>query len=151
MRKFIFLLVFAPLFSSCIGWGLDELPVYDEAEITDFDLEYRYIVKNENGVERLAVKTLILDVQIDSEAKTIEATPELPDATNDFTEEERSKVTLTSITAYTKISPAAKIEPLDGAPVLGKPGDFSIDRQYNVTAADGKHSNVWTITVNPLP
>lgn len=150
MRKILYLFILATLFSSCIDWGLDELPVYDEAEITDFDLEHRYVVKNENGVERMAIVALNLEVTIDSDTKIITVNPTVPPATGDFPEEERNKVSLSNITAYTKISPAAKIQPIDGAPELGKPGDFSTEQKYNVSAADGKTSNIWTIKVNAL-
>jgi len=152
MRKiYLIVTVLALLTSSCIGWGLDELPVYEEAEITDFDLEHRYIQQNVNGVEYLAVKTLSSDVVISAEDATITVTPSIPAPTENFTQEERRKITLENIVAYAKLSPAAKMEPLEGAPQLGIPGDFSSQRKYKVTAADGITSKIWTVTINSLP
>ncbi|TKG94980.1 DUF4361 domain-containing protein [Puteibacter caeruleilacunae] len=152
MKRLIYLLFFATItMTSCIDAGLDDLPIYDEAEITDFDLEHRYVTTNANGVERMTVVTLNADVEISEETNTVTVTASIPAPTTQFTQDERRKITLESITAYAKVSPAAKMEPIDGAPVLGKPGDFSVERSYRVTAADGKTSKVWTIKINPLP
>ena len=46
------------------------------------------------------------------------------------------------------ISTAATIKPINGAPKLGVPGDWTKDNQYEVTAADGT-KKVWTIVVEP--
>lgn len=137
--------------TSCIEWGLDELPVYAEAEVTSFNLEHRYIVKNANGVEKMTIVTLNTDVQINKENGVITITASIPAPTSSLTQDERRKISLTSIVGYAKLSPAAKIEPIEGAPALGIPGDFSSERKYKVTAADGKTSKIWTVKVNPLP
>jgi hypothetical protein len=152
MRKLIFILsILSLVMTSCIDWGLQELPVYNEAEITAFNLEHRYVVKNANDVEMMAVVTMNTDVQINKENATITVTASVPPATTSFTEAERRKVSLESIIAYAKLSPAAKIEPIDGAPVLGTIGDFTGERKYRVNAADGKTVKIWTIRINPLP
>lgn len=44
---------------------------------------------------------------------------------------------LSRLWVYVTISDAASITALDGAPRLGSPGDFSSQRRYRVTAADG--------------
>lgn len=144
-------ILLAVMNSSCIDWGLEELPAYDEAEITDFDLEYRYVTTNANGVEQLAVVTLGADVVISEDDATITVTPSIPAPSGSFTQEERRKVSLESIVAYAKLSPAAKIVPLDGAPKLGIPGNFSEVRRYKVVAADKKTSKEWTVIINSLP
>lgn len=137
--------------TSCVSSGLDELPVYNEAEITNFNLEHRFLVANANGIEHLEVVTLGATVNIDAATATITATPTIPAPTSTFTQNERRNVSLEKIVAYTKLSPAAKIVPLEGASALGAPGDFTKERRYMVTAADGKTSKIWTIKVNPLP
>ena len=48
---------------------------------------------------------------------------------------------LSSLWVYVSISDAATVTPLDGAPKLGTPGDFSANRTYRVTAADGSYSD----------
>lgn len=152
MKKIIYLLVILAFSAtSCIEWGLEELPAYDEVEITDFDLEHRYTSANANGVESVVFTTLNTAVDINSENASITVTPSIPAPTSVFTQDIRRSIALTNIAGYVKLSPAAKIEPLNGAPELGIPGDFSTERQYRVTAADGKTSKVWTISVNPLP
>lgn len=44
---------------------------------------------------------------------------------------------LSRLVVYVSISDAAVITPVDGAPRLGAPGDFSQDRIYSVRAANG--------------
>ncbi|MGV8136069.1 MAG: BT_3044 domain-containing protein [Mangrovibacterium sp.] len=152
MRKLIYILPILLLsVTSCLKSDLDELPAYEEAEMTDFDLEYRFAVKNSNEVDYLMVVTLTTSPVVDEVNSTITLSPKIPSPTGDFTVDERKKVSLTSIVGYAKVSPAAKVEPIEGAPVLGKPGDFTASRKYRVTAADGKTSKVWTIIINPLP
>lgn len=150
MKKYLYILLLPFVLGSCIKDGLDNYPVFDEAEITDFDLEYRYVQTNNYGVEQLAVITLNTTVNINEGSATIVVDAVVPGATDSFPESERSKVSLSDIVAYTKLSPAAKIEPVNGAPILGAPGDFSTSREYKVTAADGKTVKNWTITVQSL-
>lgn len=152
MKKILYICsVLLLTLTSCVSSGLEELPVYNEAEITNFNLEHRFLSTNANGIQYLEVVALGATVKIDAAAATITATPTIPAPTSAFTQNERRKVTLEKIVAYTKLSPAAKIVPLDGASVLGIPGNFTTERQYKVTAADGTTSKVWTIKVNPLP
>ena len=148
MKK-VFLILSVVMFSlsSCIDWGLEELPVYDEADMLDFDLEYRYTDKNDNGYERLAVITLPSSSTIDEDNNTVTVEASVPDPAGSFTQEERNKVSLKSIVGYAKISPAATIQPIDGAPQLGIPGDFSSVVKYQVTAADEKTVKTWTINI----
>jgi hypothetical protein len=152
MKKLIYICsVLLLALTSCVSSGLDELPVYNEAEITNFNLEHRFLVTNANGIQRLEVVGLGGAVTIDAATATITATPTIPAPTSTFKQNERRNVSLEKIVAYTKLSPAAKIEPLEGASVLGIPGNFTAERRYKVTAADGRTSKVWTIKVNPLP
>lgn len=140
------------LFVSCLKSGLEDLPAFEEVEITHFNLEHRYIAKNTNGIEQLVSKTLTNgDLVIDADNGTITVNPTIPGASSNFSQEERKKITLANIVVYTKLSPAASIAPLEGAPQLGVPGDFSVPRKYKVTAADGKTTKVWTITIGNLP
>lgn len=152
MRKFLYLLPIALLsLTSCLESNLDKLPVYSEAEMTDFDLEYRFAVKNTNGIDYLSVVTLTTTPVIDNNSMTITLSPKISAPGGTFTSEERKKVSLKSIVGYAKVSPAAMVSPLEGAPKLGVPGDFSVSRKYRVAAADRKTSKVWTIVINPLP
>ncbi|GAB3664406.1 hypothetical protein GCM10028791_40070 [Echinicola sediminis] len=145
MKKSIYLLLFLIVtLSSCIEWGLEDLPEYDEASIIDFDFEHRFVSTNDNGVEKLSVVTLNSSLIINQELNQVVITATIPEATSNFPESERKKVSLASIIGYAKLSPAASIKPVAGAPELGKPGDFSQERRYIVTAADGT-SREWLI------
>lgn len=148
--KTLLILLIGVITSSCITAGLEDLPVYQEAEILDFRLEYRYTKTHDNGVESLAVTTLGGEVDILEESAKITLSPTVPDASSSFPELERQKVSLSNIVAYAKLSPAAEIQPLNGAPELGVPSNFSQERQYKVIAADGKTTKVWTIVIKPL-
>ena len=64
-----------------------------------------------------------------------------------FTDAVRQNVSLSNLIAYIDLSTAARIMPLNGAPKLGSPGDFSAKEfKYQVTAADGTKRE-WTIKI----
>ncbi|MBJ6369598.1 DUF5018-related domain-containing protein [Snuella sedimenti] len=154
MKKSIYILfaLVAIIFTSCLKADLEELPVFEEAEILTFDLEHRYIDKNANGVESMKFKYLTKnDLVIDSLSATITLNPTVPAPSGSFTQEIRREVSLSNIAVSVRISPAATIEPLDGAPTLGVPGDYTVPRKYRVTAADDKTSRDWTINIGALP
>lgn len=44
---------------------------------------------------------------------------------------------MSNVVVSLNISTAAMIQPIDGAAVLGKPGDWSKPNKYEITAADG--------------
>ena len=133
--------------SSCLESNLDDLPVFKDAEITDFKFEHRWI--KDDG--KFAVMQLNNSVDIDHVNNLVVNTITIPGASGNFPEEVRSQITLASIVAYCNISVAAVIEPVNGAPKLGVPGDYSAERQYQVTAADGETKKVWTIKTNLNP
>lgn len=54
---------------------------------------------------------------------------------------------LSKLWVFVTVSDVAKVSPIEGAPELGKPGDFSTDRRYRVTAADGSTSDYILRTV----
>lgn len=54
---------------------------------------------------------------------------------------------LSKLWVYVTIPDAATVSPLNGAPKLGMPGDFSQDRTYRVTAADGTYKDYIIKTV----
>ncbi|WP_126246268.1 DUF5018-related domain-containing protein [Chitinophaga rhizosphaerae] len=141
MKKYLMigLCVAAGLLSSCLKKGLDELPAFSDANITRFDFEYRW---NDNGVFRV--------VRFNTNApaingKTIQVTTTVPAAAGNFPDAERGKVTTANIVGMCDVSTAASIKPLNGAPALGAPGDYSKPVSYEVTAADGKTRNTWTL------
>ena len=121
--------------SSCLKSGLDDLEAYNEAEITNLNFEYRWWDEAKN---QMAVKTLNIEKQISQDDNLI--TCKLTDAV-------RQNVSLSNLIAYMDLSTAARITPLNGAPKLGNPGDFSAKEfKYQVTAADGTKRE-WTIKI----
>lgn len=143
----------ACVLTSCLTAGLDELPAFEEAEITDVTFEYRYKDPSSTWIDgEQNVKWVSLPVQnrvIDSGAGTVTCTLTVPAANATFTESIRAQVSLSSIAGKFYISTAAGIAPLEGAPTLGVPGDFSSPRKYRVTAADGT-TKTWTVHVTGL-
>jgi len=145
---------------SCLKSGLDELPAFEDAEITNVFIEHRYEDPNDtwiDGSNKVKIqeldltRTFVKAEDSGSQLDSIVIVPSIPAPSGSFTAAERRNVTLQNIVVYVDLSTAAKIEPLEGAPVLGRPGDFSQPRKYKVTAADGKTSRTWVIMVKPLP
>jgi hypothetical protein len=151
IMRFISVMFLSVCMFSCLEAGLDELPVYTEADITDFRFEYRYDNPDKtwpdgsNAVEFLRLTT---ENQVfDDEKMEISLTVQVPAASGTFSENERGKVSLSNLVGYCYISTAASIKPIEGSPKLGAPGDYSSPVKYRITAADGKTSKIWTIHV----
>jgi len=155
--KFIFLgLMFGSLtlLTSCLKLGLEDLPVFSDCDITNIYFEYRYQDPTTlwtDGSPIVKYVTLTIATKtIDAAANTVTVTVNVPVASGTFTTAERAKVALTNIVCSMNISTAATIAPIEGAPALGAPGDFSAPKKYLVTAADGKTVKTWTITITAL-
>lgn len=144
--KYLPVLLISLLFTSCLESGLDELPAYSDAEITNMRFEYRWVDKS-NTYDKMQVVQLLCDATIDQATNTVNCIVSVPAANNQFSETERSNVTATNIVGYADISPAAVMAAVSGSTTLGIPGDFSKANQYQVEAADGESVKVWTITV----
>ena len=141
-----FMICMSLILSSCLETGLDDLESYDDAEIRAFKFEHRWEQTMSGGNNtQLGVVSLPTDVKI--EGNTISCTITVPEAGNPsfFTEEVRDGVKLEKIVGIATISTASTIHPMDGAPVLGKWGDFSKSCKYKVIAADGKTTEEWII------
>jgi hypothetical protein len=153
LMKNSLLLMLALVCSSCLKSGLDDLPAFEEADITDVKFDFRYKDLADEWIDgQPIVKVVTLtvgDKVINAEAGTITCSVTVPPAAGSFTEDIRGTVALTNLTGKFNLSTAAVIAPLDGAPVLGVPGDFSAARSYLVTAADGTEKS-WTIQVTAL-
>jgi hypothetical protein len=143
----IFLFVGTVSFTSCLESGLNELPAYEEADITDVYFEYRYEATRSDGVKDIKYIRMTNDKRQIDAGGTINMEIRVPATDGTFTESERAKVSLNNLVCYCYLSNVARIEPVDGAPVLGRIGNFSSAVKYKVTAADGKTSKLWTIHV----
>lgn len=146
MKKFInitLLLITVSMVSSCLKMGLEDLPTYGDAQITNLNFEYRWW---DEIYQQLRVVTLNTDKKIEEDGR-ISCTITVPAANQLFTETIRNQVSLKNITGYVDLSVAARIKPLNGAPELGSPADFSGKTfHYLVTAADGT-TKEWVIEI----
>ncbi len=151
VNSFLFLSVC--LFTSCLTSGLDDMPAFEEAEITDVKFDFRYKDPNDlwiDGEPIVKVTNLIVENKsINSNEASVTCTLRVPETNASFTEAIRNQVSLSSIVGKFNISIGANIAPIDGAPVLGMPGDFSSQLKYKVTAAD-KTTKVWTVHITGL-
>ncbi len=144
---FFSILFVSLIFTSCLKSGLDDIPTYSSAEITNFQFEYRWM-EDVNGNNQLKVQPLTTTSVINATKDTISCAITVPAVSATFPVATRDKVVQSNIVGYANISNAASIKPLSGAPVLGAVGDFSAtNMQYEVTAADGT-KKVWNLKIS---
>lgn len=148
-RTIIYLFIaFMGLFAldSC-RMGLDELPVFEDAELSNFWFEHRQTITKEypNGESYEVVE--YTDLKSACTFTVTSETENSAECTVTINSSAVSKpISLSSIVGIATISTAAKIEPLESSPELGVPGDFSSQVSYLVTAADNKTMKTYTIT-----
>lgn len=151
--KSIVFIMFTFLLSSCLKGNLDDLPAFEDAEITDIKFDFRYKDMNDLWIDGepivKVVNLSVVDKKINSETGTITCRVKVPAAKDSFTEAIRQSVSLKVLVGKCNISTAATVSPLEGSPKLGTPGDFSTPRKYKLTAANGS-TKEWTITVSEV-
>lgn len=142
MKKNIFFMMIGCmlLLTSCLKSGLDDIENSDLCAISSITMEYRWISQNANGYDQLSRQQMTLSKNTPDENNEIRFTVTVPTINSSFPKAVRDHVELDGLYMIAVISPAAKIQPLDGAPKLGVPGNFEIgkDYQYEVIAANGK-------------
>lgn len=150
MKKNIFFMMIGCmlLLTSCLKSGLDDIEDSDLCAISSLTMEYRWISQNANGYDQLLRQQMTLSKNTPDENNEIRFTVTVPAINSSFRKEVRDHVSLDGLYMITVISSAAKIQPLNGAPKLGLPGEFEIgkDYQYEVIAANGK-SAVYHIVI----
>lgn len=133
--------------TSCLESNLDDIKTYEGNDITAGYAWYRYIgdnTINASGEHQVVQKQLQRTGQaIDNDEATIALEFKVP---TNFSDTERANVNINNIVVGVEISSAAVMEPVDGAPKLGVPADWSAPHKYAVKAANGK-TKVWTISV----
>lgn len=137
--------------TGCLNHGLDELDTYEGADIVGLQgIYYRYIADDSHAVsgENQVVQiTLARGADIDAENATCALRCQAP---SNFPAAQLPNLTASNLVVVLNISTAATIKPLDGAPRLGVPGDWSKPNKYLVTAANGK-TKEWTVTLELIP
>lgn len=132
----IAIILFSPVFSSC-RMGLEELPSWDQADMTKLVFERREMGKTADGIDVVkyynvpSTFAVIKDENGQAECQITVA----------------QGTDLTNLVGIATISTAAMIIPMDGSPMLGKPGDFSNGATYKVVAADNVTTKIYSITV----
>jgi len=135
------------VFSAC-RMGLDELPVFQDAKMTNFWFEHREIVKKKypNGQEYEVV--IFTDLK---SACTFQVVSENNQSADCKVTISKAKVTKTidlkSVVGKATISTAATIQPVNSSPLLGVPGNFSGTATYLVKAADNITEKNYKISV----
>ncbi|MFJ1490434.1 DUF5018-related domain-containing protein [Capnocytophaga canis] len=157
MRKFIYIIlaIIAVSVTSCLKKGLEDLPEFEENDITGINrVEYRFVseqVSNASGQN--VVKFVGLSIKgkpaINNVDKSITFEVTVPKASGVFTDSERAKVSLNNLVVIVNLSTAARISPIEGSPKLGTPGDWSKPNKYIVEAANGNKAE-WTIQITTL-
>lgn len=146
----LFLLVAVLSFTSCLDANLDELPVYEEADITSVSaVQYRYIsdqkspASGENIVEEV---NLGYTGDINAESATVKIKVTKPET---FPADQVNNLSKSNLVVVVTLSTAARLTPADGSPKLGVPADWSKAHKYIVTSASGVKKE-WTIEVVSL-
>lgn len=134
--------------TGCLTHGIDDPDeLFDGADITGLQgVYYRYI---DNSGKEPAVRqvTLARAADINTEENTMEILCQAP---GNFPEDQLPNLKTTELVVVLNISTAAIIEPLEGAPKLGVPGDWSKPNKYQITAANGT-KKIWTLTLELIP
>ncbi len=158
MKKYlsIFSIMLFAIFgmTSCLESGLDDLESFDEADITNWPVVYhRYYtgdnmaVNGEQQVKQIQLSRTQGEYDFDEENVTGNPYFNITVAPNNVPEEEKPNVDAKNLVVVLSVSTAATVTPVDGAPKLGVPGDWSKPNKYKITAANGT-SRIWTLTVN---
>jgi hypothetical protein len=143
------LLGWAVLTTSCLKTDLPQLQDSKLDSISTVNFEYRWVDTIKVGLADPQVVSHVaaLDNQSVFSHDTIYCTPSFPGS---FPSTQKAKVKLNRLWAYFTIPDAAVVTPIDNAPKLGTPGDFSHPVSYKVTAASGA-SRIYVVVVASLP
>ena len=140
---------------SCLKHGLEDLETYTGNDIESVPgIYFRYYSDEThpaNGEQVIKQAALtVANTEIDAEAGTVVCSVGIPSG---FPQDQLYNVSLgyapgdkKSVIVTLRISTAATIKPLDGAPELGTPGDWSKPNRYLVTAANGD-TKEWTVSL----
>lgn len=135
---------------SCLEGGLEDLPEYDDANITSVSaVQYRYVTEdkhpasNENIVRDLDLQ---YKADLDESAGVIKISVHVP---KDIDASIAKDISRQKLVVVVNLSTAARLFPLNGSTKLGVPGDWSKVNSYEVIAASGAKKE-WIIEVFEL-
>jgi len=146
-KSIIVILSLATIFTSCLKKGLDTFPNWNQNDINNVYVEYRYNGTTQyNGQPVVEYKRLTVNQTIDKVNKTANITIAIPAASGSFTAAVKNAITQSNIIPYFDVSTAASMEGVEGTPNPGNVSDMTKTLKYKVTAANGT-AVVWTINV----
>lgn len=166
-------MIYVMLVSGCLKSGLEELQNSDAKELTAVDYNYRFLytdtikkgepsqeIQKDRVCEVLFKKVTtrltengvtVLQTTLTHDGNSVLKAGPTGSVTRAMLYEQFKQLIqtdqLTKLWASTTISLAAKITPVGDAPELGKPGNFSKDATYQVSAANGTTTNYILRTV----
>ena len=153
MKKFLNIfaaLLLAVVSTSCLKHDLEELDVYSGCDITRVDCAYRW---KTGEIHPGTQSEKVNQVYVSAYSRTYvtdESDPSKGICTIRYSKtnipEQYRSVAETEMVVYVTISTAATMKPINGAPALGIPADWTADHEYEVTAADGT-KKIWKIVV----
>ena len=153
MKKFLNIfaaLLLAVVSTSCLKHDLEELDVYSGCDITRVDCAYRW---KTGEIHPGTQSEKVNQVYVSAYSRTYvtdESDPSRGVCTIRYSKtnipEQYRSVAETEMVVYVTISTAATMKPINGAPALGIPADWTADHEYEVTAADGT-KKTWKIVV----
>lgn len=152
MKKYSYLLLLFLFISmtSCLKSGLDDLPEFEENDITGVQrVEYAYIsdeISPASGQKITKYVELGNTTTIDTQARTVKISVTVPAASASFPQTEHDKCAKSNISVMISISTAARVTPVGNAPKMGVAGDWSKPNKYLIIAANGAESE-WTVEV----
>ena len=153
MKKFLNIfaaLLLAVVSTSCLKHDLEELDVYSGCDITRVDCAYRYKTGEIHpGTQSEKVNQVYVSAYsrtyVTDESDPSRGVCTIRYSKTNIPEQYRSTAE-TEMVVYVTISTAATMKPINGAPALGIPADWTADHEYEVTAADGT-KKIWMIVV----
>ena len=153
MKKFLNIfaaLLLAVVSTSCLKHDLEELDVYSGCDITRVDCAYRW---KTGEIHPGTQSEKVNQVYVSAYSRTYvtdESDPSRGVCTIRYSKtnipQQYRSVAETEMVVYVTISTAATMKPINGAPALGIPADWTADHEYEVTAADGT-KKIWKIVV----
>jgi len=153
MFKFILLAMCIASLTSCLKKDLPGIKSSNQNNLTGFYLEYKWLDTNyiAAGTPKADTSIVVSSVQFtDANSPQIISNDTLyayPIFPSNLPLAQQLQVSLDHIIGYADIPDGAIIKPLNGAPELGVPGDYTKPATYEITAADGTKAT-WVIVVN---
>ncbi len=153
MKKYIsniLLMLFSIFLSSCLDGNLEELPEYDDADITSVStVQYRYITDEKHpasGENVVKEVELHYNADIDAVNRTVKIDVSVP---IEVSEDISKNISKKNLLVAVSISTAARLFPVGNSPKLGVPGDWTKTNIYTIMSASGIKKD-WKIEIVSL-